>query len=704
MSETAIEDATGRPGRRRGVVVRVERLLFPLGVLCFAAIQFTLVLYPVLTQETLVWAGDAYSYLAKAEQMRTCPFQDCPALEDLRRQVSPSDDPTINSVRAKQYHRVLYIYHPLHSAFLILAQAVTGSWESAYKAVSVIGEIAVVAAIVIFLRSLWGRAAAGLALLFMATMVFPGFHGIHWIVPGNMALAVAFLIWVWAVRQWRGVQVVLPLGIAAMLGLHAVGQIYGAMAVVLYLASADRAARRTWLVAAAAVAPLAVYVLLPHFVARPTLAFRNEPLIEAWSYFTGVSINLETAWTMAGDWAARFGGIPVIALLVLAGLVATPPAYRRRVWIVGLVLAAVTAASLLFVMPGYPAEVFGRVWIPIVVFAIGAVGLAARVWPGRLIRSVGAFRRGGTRRAPAIVGLGAAAAVSVAAVFALVSNTVLGLGAVLDKAVDLYSHANYPVDTAQPARLFSGDAPTPYSVVYMSQLGLYLYLLRGGLDHGLVYYPAVANSPDERDWLSRARNIRYVVAAPEGGEDAGFAGWAPVGDGLSVAFLSRAPRSWAPAWLNLHSVGSAAVLRIDRVDAAGQPMAEMGVEVRVPADWSGWLPLPPGDAPASPEIRIHAVSPGARIFIKGLRLDGATALNWPWDQAIELRLPAQGAGQAGAPASTRTVPFESRDLIPSACASLGVVADAGTTVVVEVTCAAETETETEPEPEPEIGQ
>ena len=120
----------------------------------------------------------------------------------------------------------------------------------------------------------------------------------------------------------------------------------------------------------------------------------------------------------------------------------------------------------------------------------------------------------------------------------------------------------------------------------------------------------------------------------------------------------------------------------------------------MPAGWSGWLALPPGEAPPATELRVRAVSPGARIFIKGLRLDEATALNWPWDQAIELRLAVQGGGQAGSPAPTRTVPFDSRDLIPSACASLGVVEDAGTTVVVEVACAAETKTG----PEPEIGQ
>jgi hypothetical protein len=156
---------------------------------------------------------------------------------------------------------------------------------------------------------------------------------------------------------------------------------------------------------------------------------------------------------------------------------------------------------------------------------------------------------------------------------------------------------------------------------------------------------------------------------------------------MPVTFLSHAPRSWAPAWLNLHSVGDAAVLRIDWVDADGQPSAGMGVEVRVPAGWSGWLPVPPGEARVSPELRVRAVSPGARLFIKGLRLDGETALNWPWDRAVELRLPLQ----QGSPASNRTVPFDSRNLIPSACASLGVVEDGGTTVVVEVNCAADTE-------------
>ncbi|HEX6143846.1 MAG TPA: hypothetical protein VFZ01_14100, partial [Geminicoccaceae bacterium] len=153
------------------------RLVFLLGFLVFAALQGALVIYPALFQPR--FPVDTYGYIAKAQQLESCFRQDCPALVDLRQQVRPTGDPEVDWERNRAYHRGLYIYHPLHSALLLGLRKILPSWEAAWLALTILGEVLVIGSIAYFVHAVWAPLAGGVALLILAPALFSGYHGLH---------------------------------------------------------------------------------------------------------------------------------------------------------------------------------------------------------------------------------------------------------------------------------------------------------------------------------------------------------------------------------------------------------------------------------------------------------------------------------------------------------------------------------------------
>ena len=62
-------------------------LLLAVGFALYVFVQVGLVLGPIVARPVPPGTTDAYVYIAKAEQLRVCFFQRCPALHDLRAQV-----------------------------------------------------------------------------------------------------------------------------------------------------------------------------------------------------------------------------------------------------------------------------------------------------------------------------------------------------------------------------------------------------------------------------------------------------------------------------------------------------------------------------------------------------------------------------------------------------------------------------------------
>lgn len=699
-SSVTIPTAGTRPRQE----IRWGVILFVFGLLVYGILQLGVVGLPILARQTPPGVPDVYTYIGKSEQLRSCPLQRCAALTDLKAQLTaPASDAAMTWQRAREYHRILYIYHPLFSAMLVGLKALGVGWERGFNLLSLLGWLAITVGIAWFLTALWGVTAAGLALILLAVMVFPGFHGIHWIVPGTFALGIGFLGWASMLRGGRVARLLLAPLVFALIWLHPVGRIYAVLTLLLYAAGMNRRVRADWMALGAGLVVLALSLALPELVSRPALSFVKHTPPADWTWWDGLAGNLSGAWTASGDWARRYGGGAAVVLLAGLGLAAAPHGRWSKIATCTVLFLGLAGASLFYVLPRYPAEVFERVWIPLVVLATGAIATAMCAWartslawkqhgvPGGLPRwrdwLAGRFTHG-----RAFVWHGVLGALML---YAVVANGAIGVPTLWDKAKYMTVWELLFLDLDQPkavlARLRPGER-----VLFTHAMPLYLYLTYGGLDRGAVYYPAVAGTPLERQWLAASRHIRYAVTL-----DPMFVGRFLMVEGARLEISAPTPRRWAGAEINVDNGGEAMSLSVAVGDDAAATVA-------VPAKFSGWLPLSlPANARGT-TLTITREKAGRFVEIRGFRFDRTDSLHWPWEQGLTFtsvipdekreRQIAAGAGAGAEPRATgsagddpeteRTITFRAQDLLPKSCTGLGVVADYGGTVAIKVRCQA----------------
>jgi hypothetical protein len=676
----------------------------------FALFQMALALYPGVVRPAPVWTiFDAYTYIGKATQMSECFVQDCPALKDLRSQVEPSPDPEVNWIRNRQYHRVLYVYHPMHSAILSVLHGICGSWEIAYKVTTVLAEAFLVASITCFLCAVWGAGVAGLGLLLSATLVFPGFHGMHWIVPANTALAIALVTWAAIVAsESLGARVWLVFGVTAMIAMHPVGQLYACTSILLYVLMRGRQGRDL-LAVGLCIGMICLYLLIARIVSQPALSFWKHPAPADWSYWSGLWSNLAGAWSIVSAWGLRFGGNPIALMLVVVGILAAPAGRRRRVHVVAGVLAGLSLVAVAYVLPRYPAEAFSRVWIPLGLFATGAIGQAVLACVSGLRSAWNFGWCWGTCRArtatPPLVSrdhpIAASAFMALLLVVVAAAHIATGAAVYAARFDAAGSGGRWPLDVEQPTRMLD-QAEDHARFVYMDELSMYFYLAHGGLDHGLVYYPAVANSEIEQDWLNAEADIRYVVTMRDIARYQAALRHASARRLGSELLLEenaeiglRLPQQSAArlVFARFENRGNKASVKL--TGRAGGDAFEP-TSIAVPGHWCGWLALnlPGEDAPH--ELTLRQVSGDQPLVLAGVRLGEAHRLNWPWDQEVTLhyRYPHPEVSSRGnplpapspAPAEEEILTFNSAGLIPPMCRSQGVVDDAGIITVIAVRC------------------
>lgn len=695
-SSTLVAEAQTAPPVPPPAAAEEGRGVFTAGLVLYLLLQLAVVFIPIRLTPFPPYLEDAYSYIGKAVQMRRCFRQDCPALLDLRQQVeTPAADADVNWQRAREYHRVLYLYHPLHSALLLGLHEIGLDWHRAINLLSIAGALAIAAGIAAFLHLLWGLAPAGIALALLAFAVFPGWHGIHWVVPSNFALGIGFLAWAAILRGGRLARWAPPALILAMLSMHSIGRIYAVATLLLQLALMDRRDRAAWLSLAAGAAGLALYLALPLLVSRPSFGFLPHTPPADWSWWGGLWGNLAGAWDAGGDWARRFGGGVGLLLLAGAGLAALDRARWPRVLACGVLFGGLAVASVGYVLPRYPAELFHRTWIPLAVLLAGAVGHAAWRWLGttrqaRRLRLAGAGPRwrdwlaGDFSRDRRRIWHGFLGAVLI---YTLAANGAIGLAALFDKTAHMSRWRHLAVDFGQPARVLARLAPGE-RVLYTHPRPLYVYLSHGGLDHGAVHYPAIEGQQEERQWLAADRNIRYAVSP-----DKGYGGFLRLAPGGSLEVRSPVPRDWARALMLIDNSGGETGLELE-ID--GRPP----LALTIPAKFKGWLALRAPGETRGQVLVLRRRGKGRLLAVRGFRTDGTSRLDWPWESGLVFihQNPRERTTRpAGPPAAAeyvdsseekpvREVSFRAQDLLPDACRSLGVLEDSGGMVAMEVAC------------------
>jgi len=662
----------------------IEETVFYTGLGLYLVLQGILILVPLWTQTAIPGFDDAYSYINKSVQMEACFRQDCPALTDLRRQLDVmSSNPEIARLSQRAHQRALLIYHPLYSILLLGLERVGLTWEASYKLLWGLGAVFIGLVLAYWLRTLWRPAPAGIALGLLAFQVFPG-QGLHYVVPSNLALGVMLLIWARLVARRGHAPWSLALGALVLTTLHSAIGLFCALVlagILMLLAGWPRTLRAAWPLVTVGLI-IGASLLLPAVVRQPELSVRLVPFpatAGAWISFLATTI-ADVARVIA-TWVTPLGAVPVGATILL-GYATVIQGEANSLFKTTVVVIVMILLSLVYITPGYPAEVFRRVWILFVVLVTGAVGQSVWYLLGQL-RAAGAqlfqhpdalvtFIGGAIKLSPyPWIKLSVLALCLVAAVVVYIAAG----GTPLRSAMAQMQSYRSVFDPAQPSRLASLAKPGD-RVLYLHETQLLFYLTYGGLNVGAVYYPVIAATPAEAQWLQNPE-VRFVVA------------WNPV-ESLEV----NGPDTIAVAplrWLRLETREAVAVphlrLYLENGGAQAQvrvrqlaPACDQPAAADIPANASNWVVVKLPCIAATELFEISFLPENNALRMGGLTL-GDDSHRWPWAQKAQLTLASQEAS-----AAFTTLSFDPVTLLPDALQStpVDVLEDQGATVLLRL--------------------
>jgi hypothetical protein len=622
---------------------------------------------------------DSYGYILKAVQIDDCLLQDCPALTDLREQTKQyTPDFKRADARYRQYHRTIFQFHPLHSAVLHVLHAAGISWEQAYDAVQLAGTVLMGLSVACFLYAIWGPGAAGVALAILSVTFYRG-HGLHTIVPSNLALMAALAIWAAMVRGIRN-PILIVGGILVMMTMHPIGRIYSGVTLVLYALWLPRpwTHRNLWTLASG-VGLLAVWSSLGFVITRPAFSISPFPgWVENLPLLSTVKGNLQVAYELLQGMVNNLGGRFSSSLVLMLALLALPRKRRFTIYSLTIVLAVTTSLGLMHSLPGYYGTLLTRLWIPFNLVLMGAVGFVA--WrlceialdnlPKLLKSPIGSLSnkryvlsiRGWTVAAMFAVGL--LLAQSFAAMALNGASFVGWYSRALMRSSDPW------FDPVQPKILVRMSKPN-HDVLYQEEAQLYYFLSYGALTRGAVYKPGVVGTELENELIEENPNLRHAV------------GINPVYDGaLRLDGETRVEIS-SPSGLN---AGELSFYLVNRNDAEAELELSVPGEsgrrttLTVPAASSVWLKAGKIGEGHPFRILLRSSKEDGLLFLMGVRKNETQETYWPWN--TDMTLHPRGWKYD----SDKIIPirFITSALAPEVPWSVEVVADLGASVLLKL--------------------
>ena len=701
----------------RGEINRRSRLLSGvvlfMGLIIYLGAQGALVNIPLWSRPMPPELDDSLTYILKTKQMQEGLFQVSPAVADLMRQLhAPSDNPEVARQRDLAGGRIFPFYHPLFSLILIALNKLGLDLMTAFKLVWSLGPLIFGLAFAYFLTGLFGASAAGLALGLLAFKVFPD-TGLHYVVPSNLAMALALVMWGRLVRRRGQAPWTLALGSLALAPMHPIGLIYAVMSAVLALLLLEAKDRfRIYLAILSVVSLVALVFIIsavtrcpfiPNLFRMPGGSFSLLNLGRA-AVMSGQQVILEIVKSGGG----LFGSAPIFCGAVALGLITlTRPARRPVVTILGLNLFFL--AGVLFYASTHPADVLLRLWIPLVVLLFGLVGqslafaaqLSRTCWRNFTLEAGPADHDGWQRLWPLVL-------------LALLTGYAVQMsvkGAETLVATARYMQLSQPLEFSpnQP-RLLLNLAQPKDKVFYNSVIIMPYYLSYGASRLGAVYYhPAFRDTPEAKAWLNLPELRFAVIYNPlvfhpsfVGVEEPGW--WISSPD-FYFSPLSE-PRKFGPlakdgqlaaaefSWLELmvktpdfpkllkiklNNPGGPSALDVIPVASDQTLLQSRKISAPVPAHWSGWISLNLATSPGVNRFRISLPAGTPPYQIQGL-VFGEDPRLWPWSQKADLTL----MPRTGPPAVT--VSFDPAAILPAPLSSLPITVldDHGSSVLLQL--------------------
>jgi hypothetical protein len=501
---------------------------------------------------------------------------------------------------------------------------------------------------------------------------------LHFVVPSNLALAVLLIVWTRLVSSGGRASWSLVFGALALTTLHStVGVLYTLLllAMAMLLTGKPERPSTVWpWVATGVIAGIGL--LLPKLITQLELSAHLIPAPstaggwrEYWLVSTESLLHAVVRWMQP--------------LLLLPGVIAIWFGYRtaapdpaRSLLKSTAVIALLTGLSPFLVTPGYPGEVFRRVWVLAAVLLTGALGQTAWFLILRIHSAYAEFRRSQIAGPPVTVRARLQIALMAVALAGLTVPQAALSGRAYLQTLGQMRSVRTVFDPDQPARLAAAAMPRD-RVLYLHEPQLLFYMTYGGLDLGALYYPVLSGTPAEREQLADP-DLRFAVAwSPVAAAD-------PAGRSASVstatlqALQLELPTAADAAHLRLYVENGGAQTQV-QVDQRA-PACDQSTISTAPGRASGWIALELPCGQGGTRIEISFPSAHDSLQIGGLTV-GEDSLWWPWAKRARLVLMPSDPEDAVAILS-----FVPEDLLPPAMQPVRaeVLGDQGVTVLLRL--------------------
>lgn len=492
-------------------------LVFAVGLAVWMAVQGFFASSVIGNRSLPPEPDDTLTYIVKTMQMEQCPRQDCPALQDLLKQLSgTATSPEEAKQKGLAASRIFPIYHPLYSLILLGLKKFGLTLMETHKLVWILGTIFFGLAFAYLLKVMWGLAAAGVALTLLAFTVFPD-TGLHLVVPSNLAMAMGSVMWARIISRRGDAPWALVIGAVLLVTMHPIGRLYTVMGIILALLVSERRLKsRVWISLLAAGIVVGLAFISNRLINIPGLVgvgvdFRSiAPQSFIQDQIRGIGATLVQFFSQIVVLeGGLFGSLPLFLGAATIGFAAVP-SEQRKVNLKATLLYAFFVVIALLTVSSHPADIVFRMWIPIVVMLVGAVGYAVCYSLRESINLVRDYRSNGV--GPKKIGPERCWPLVVLAVcLGLACNKVLW-GSEQVFAMQEHMTVREPLKfcPSQPEILLSQAKPGD-RVLYTSIISMPYYFIQGAMQLGAVYYnPALKGKPVEEDLLRR-KDLRFAV-------------------------------------------------------------------------------------------------------------------------------------------------------------------------------------------------
>ena len=664
---------------------RIKSLIFSAGIIFYLVIQLLVYQLPVIVDRVAPKeVDDAYVYMNKAEQMKSCFFQDCPALNDLREQFKPGkDDLDTEWIRFVAHKGFFLVYHPLHSAILLGFNMTGLSYEQSYSLMSLLGTIFFCMAIAYWLKALFGAAPAGLAMFLMAFEFFP-VQGLHYVVPSNLTLGIAFLLWGAILKRKRSLSILFSVYVLAMLLTHPVGRIYSLMGVAMYLLTVKKGdLKHAGIVVIMPMVLVALAFVLHRFVDRPELVISGGPVDSGWSYRIGLFGNIQHAMGTCWRWFVYSGGYLLVSGMVIVGSLSLQSEKRKVALKVLAVLIFFTAGALLYVFPRFSGDLFDRMWIALAVFLTGAMGMAVW-WVIKYLTGSSFFKYLNDFNDKIF---SRKLILTLIAVFIVSGYSVrcwYGYKDIQEMKEYGIAARDPFFDQSQPEKLLACSEKED-AVLYLDEIPMYFFLTKGCFNRGSVFYPAVKNTSAEKGWVRDNSALRFVVAwnPAEKLSEKGYG----LSEGESIVFKGDFFRDKKNIYLCFGSGGKGALVEIIP-EYASKSSHKINLFTTIKGKTPKWYEVELSDEEDTLGVKITVVKSNKKLRIYGIRIDPQATANWIWDEGITMTYvpvtSVRGNVSVKPEIPTSSVNFETSLICPEGIGPIKVLDDSGSTVMFEI--------------------